>query len=494
MAAVWSAQLAQGQTTYTYNSSATATVDWHVSANWTPSGIPDAPGDAVIFNRPLVTPSGAFTINLPAEQDTTVGSITVDNSAYNNGNISRINSNGGQLIFQTTSGPATYNENAGTVANSPGRIEINAPITLLSDLVVTQDNIPDLNTGTIFSSLINGASNLTITKEGVGGLQLNYGFALGAGEGFEGQFVINEGSLRVINPPTIAKSTGITVNSGGQFQLGQNNANPVPDWSLASGAVLNLNGNGKASGNSPEGALRFQLAPLNQSGVTSTFHNPVNLQSDSRIVVNPADIDTINTGVLDNVVSGSGHLSKGGNGVLILSNSGNSYTGDTEVLAGTLSITNPYLANAADVYLTTGSFFNLNFSGTDEIDSLFIDGVSQAVGTWGATGTLGVDFTTDLITGTGILDVTTFVSPGLDGDYNDDGVVDAADYVAWRRNPDDFGGDPDGFNTWRANFGATSSGAGGAESVPEPNAALLSAFALFALFSAKVVRTNLTVN
>jgi hypothetical protein len=39
----------------------------------------------------------------------------------------------------------------------------------------------------------------------------------------------------------------------------------------------------------------------------------------------------------------------------------------------------------------------------------------------------------------------------LPGDYNSDGAVDAADYVVWRKTD----GTPEGFNIWRANFGAT---------------------------------------
>jgi T5SS/PEP-CTERM-associated repeat protein len=45
--------------------------------------------------------------------------------------------------------------------------------------------------------------------------------------------------------------------------------------------------------------------------------------------------------------------------------------------------------------------------------------------------------------------------PTLPGDYNHDGSVDAADYVVWRKDPNSFGGDPAGYNTWRAHFGAT---------------------------------------
>jgi hypothetical protein len=45
------------------------------------------------------------------------------------------------------------------------------------------------------------------------------------------------------------------------------------------------------------------------------------------------------------------------------------------------------------------------------------------------------------------------VTPELAGDYNTNGVVDAADFVRWRDDPGGFGGDPAGYNIWRANFG-----------------------------------------
>lgn len=62
------------------------------------------------------------------------------------------------------------------------------------------------------------------------------------------------------------------------------------------------------------------------------------------------------------------------------------------------------------------------------------------------------------------------VSAALPGDYNENGIVDGADYIMWRNAPGSFGGTPDGYNTWRANFGASSgSGAGVSPSmVPEP--------------------------
>jgi hypothetical protein len=74
-------------------------------------------------------------------------------------------------------------------------------------------------------------------------------------------------------------------------------------------------------------------------------------------------------------------------------------------------------------------------------------------------------------------------SEDLPGDYNGDGSVDSADYVVWRKNPGDFGGDPAGYNTWRTNFGSGGAGSGlGASAVPEP-AALVLAVAALAMYA-----------
>jgi hypothetical protein len=66
---------------------------------------------------------------------------------------------------------------------------------------------------------------------------------------------------------------------------------------------------------------------------------------------------------------------------------------------------------------------------------------------------------------------------GLDGDYNDDGTVDAADYVVWRKDPDSFGGDPAGYNTWASNFGAGGGAGSVSLAVPEPGTIIVAALA-----------------
>jgi hypothetical protein len=77
-------------------------------------------------------------------------------------------------------------------------------------------------------------------------------------------------------------------------------------------------------------------------------------------------------------------------------------------------------------------------------------------------------------------DIVVVESPNLTGDFNDDGRVDAADYVRWRTNtsnsalPNDNGlaTQAERYDLWRANFGNTegSGSAAAASNVPEPAA------------------------
>jgi autotransporter-associated beta strand protein len=180
----------------------------------------------------------------------------------------------------------------------------------------------------------------------------------------------------------------------------------------------------------------------------------------------------------------NGGLTKGGAGTLALTNA-NSYTGNTAVQAGTLSLGFASLPNAADVLISSGAALNLNFAGTDMIRALFLNGASQPAGTWGAVGS-GAQFTSPLITGAGLLQVSAFVGVPLAGDFNSDGLVDSADLAVWQANSGLSGamhsqgdGNGDGvvdgadYLVWQGQLGSLPSAVAAAAGVPEPATAVL---------------------
>jgi hypothetical protein len=75
----------------------------------------------------------------------------------------------------------------------------------------------------------------------------------------------------------------------------------------------------------------------------------------------------------------------------------------------------------------------------------------------------------------------------IPGDFNRDDIVDAADYIVWRKGFATGAFTQDDYNTWRANFGATAAGAAAVaqppiqSAIPEPTALALGAIALVLL-------------
>jgi hypothetical protein len=102
-------------------------------------------------------------------------------------------------------------------------------------------------------------------------------------------------------------------------------------------------------------------------------------------------------------------------------------------------------------------------------------------------------------------DVTLELAFALTGDYNGNGVVDAADYVVWRKSfgqtgvglaadgDGDMQIDDDDFDVWRANFGQIAPGAGSGttvdhRAVPEPAAWTLAFLAMTCISTARFLR------
>jgi fibronectin-binding autotransporter adhesin len=204
-------------------------------------------------------------------------------------------------------------------------------------------------------------------------------------------------------------------------------------------------------------------------------------------VIGGLNLNTTFAGVIQNSAGSNSTtapvtLNKVGTGELELTGV-NTYTGNTNVNQGTLSISNPFLADLADVSVSTGATLDLNFGSLatiDTIDSLFFNGISQAAGTWGRIGS-GANFEASWLTGDGLLNVVTFVPPtNTPGDFDLDGDVDGRDFLIWQR-----GGSPGGagnatdLGNWQTNYGTgvLSDLTAATTAVPEPAGIVLVAMA-----------------
>jgi autotransporter-associated beta strand protein len=318
-------------------------------------------------------------------------------------------------------------------------------------------------------------SNTTVT------LHANRGITVTANGGY-----LDHGATAGLNiPGPLTAAAGATLTIGSPTSTATNNVT----FSLSHANNVNtFQGNIHAR----RGVLRLDTslnaANFSGTGMDATNIATVNVTAGQTFTFGSGNANT----TFDGIVAGAGTWRKVGTGTTTFTGTANTHSGDTVIEAGTLSITSPYLSNSDDVYISSGGVFDLNFAATDVIDSLFFNGVSQIAGTWGAVGSTAVN-QSEFFTGTGILDVTTFVPPaGLSGDYNDDGTVNAADYAVWRDNNggtavlpnDDTPGtvDQSDYDVWVANFGNSGGGAG-AGAVPEPGTIGLALISILAVFS-----------
>jgi autotransporter-associated beta strand protein len=236
-----------------------------------------------------------------------------------------------------------------------------------------------------------------------------------------------------------------------------------------------------------------------QSGVNTTISGTISgTDSTSALVKSSAGkliLSGANTFAGGTTVSGgtlemSGASASLGTGNVFVSGNGTSLAIDSSVANA--------LPDTATVSLSGFAMLNVGAGENDRVSTLILDGAQQPNGTYGSSQSGAVNKLDFYFAGTGIITVG---PPILAGDYNGNGVVDAADYVAWRNNvgqpsqtlPNDTTGVIVGdaqYNLWRGNFGNTvpAPGAGsslGSAAVPEPSTIGLVVISFIALFAMK---------
>lgn len=275
--------------------------------------------------------------------------------------------------------------------------------------------------------------------------------------------------------------------------------------------VLTINAAGGTI-NATADTLTFTQAVTNQSGgqinaIGSTLSFDGGLISDG-------EVNLINTTVTGDVVNDGVVALAGSNTFTGTVSGGGSFTGTgTAAFAGTLAPGNSpgLLTFEGDLDLDPTATLEIEIGGTTpgvDYDRVEVDGFATLQGTLDVTllngfvPEVGDDFA--FLFASGAFDAsfaainlpdlsseglswelnpggaTLFLEavPALDGDYNLDGTVDAADYTVWRAGLGTTFTEAD-YAVWRTNFGATSSTAT-SRAVPEPTAGLLSLIAISA--------------
>jgi len=198
--------------------------------------------------------------------------------------------------------------------------------------------------------------------------------------------------------------------------------------------------------------------------------------------VDPVDVilngGAINPGASVGTLTVNGNVDFGENGIFDIEIDANAGTSDLLVVNGNLDLTG--LNDKLQLSLVAGSL--------PEAGPLTIATYSGTL-----TGTFNLDnanFTINYGTGSNssiTISNITAIEVGVPGDYNNDGTVDAGDYVRWRNNLGDpteadinNNGDGGGvtisdYSYWKARYGNPGSGGGGLSntSVPEPASVVL---------------------
>ncbi len=512
--------------------------DWSVPGNWTPATVPNGPG--AVANFDTGTANRAYTYG----QDITIGTLNITNNSTFTNIWSVVDQTSPSLTFDSGgTGPATINitgTNGGTAQSNI----IRGDVKLNSDLVIDVPRGGTSSAAGVFGfqrGVISGPGG--ITKNGGGFLS----FADAGEKAYEGPTVINDGRFRT-NPAAallITKTSSVTINPGGQFApegaadflwgqtpdvplvlngFGLGPASPIGYFPgafrtpsgitqgiqnkivLGSAASINVvsnnsavpgklylenevSGPGRLIANqkpgliSREGFLYFAVANTYSGGTTVEQGTlTVGLDLGGGVISPDANLGTGNVFVDGTAPSFDPNPDGASSGKLVIE------SGITNAIADSayLYLTGGGLESVADRgYITLPAGYN------DNIGGLMVGGLSGVGGTvlgpgvYGSTASgaanPGLANPDEYFAGAGTV---TVVPVGVPGDYNDNGVVDAADYVVWRKGgllANDFtpGNQASDYDFWRSRLGATTNPGNGsvsgleAAAIPEPATILL---------------------
>jgi autotransporter-associated beta strand protein len=340
--------------------------------------IAETGGAHALTIRNTTTTAGTYTYNL-SNTSMRTGATTLRGSVFRVSNAAALGSGAVTIEGNGTAGVVT-------------RMDLDG-VTIANDINLSSS----AQTG--FFGPVTAVNGLTSTVSGVMNVTSNVGNGGHFASSGAGSVLRITGTINTTGPiPNIRQGTVEMGTTGGNLtvlQHGEGTLRLVANNGIQSTVALRL-GVSNASTLDLNG-FNQSLAEMVRNGaaaatVTNTAATPSVLTINGN--VSHTFGGTINNG------TGGISLVKRGSSTFTLTGA-NTYSGDTTVEAGTLSMSNAFLANGSAVRVTTGAVLNLTHAAIDTVDRLFVDGVQQPSGTYDANNS-------SFITGTGSL----FVSSG----------------------------------------------------------------------------------
>ena len=437
---------------------------WDAATNWEGLFVPGTTDDVVIDPVAVLTVTGPNSNRI-------VKSLTLGGSGTGRATLA-LSGITGEL--QATSS-ATINAD-GELLLADGRIFTAATLS---------------NSGVLRGS---GTVNANLTNLASGEVRVGSGQSLlvnGASQSNTGKLEVIGGSLEFIGSMTNATSTGLVTGRSATLRFTGGLAN--------NGSLLLSSGDNDVSGDITNNASGKVMVA---GGAHATFYDDLTQNGTLQVIKVGS---TTSVAVFAGAFTGSGGSSGGGD-IFFL---GDLRPGNSPAIVNFAN--NIGLGANASLDIELGG--TANGSGYDSVavagaatldgglSVSLIDGFVPSIGntfeiltaTGGISGAFATEslpapigLTWDVVYGANSVLLTVITAPAVPGDYNQNGVVDAADYIVWRNTLGQTGAglaaDGDGnqevdsgdYQVWRTHFGQTAgSGSGAGIAVPEPSASVL---------------------
>jgi autotransporter-associated beta strand protein len=205
------------------------------------------------------------------------------------------------------------------------------------------------NGGDFVGPTTSGYLNVTgpVTNNTTGTVSSRNGFVRLSGGGSYSLFDLNQGTL------SLGANNGISTNA-------------AISMALSAAATFDLNGFNQSLTGLTDGATSSEL-------VTNSAASPSTLT-----------LNLSSGGTYSGVIAGNIALVVNGSAGLDLAGT-NAYTGNTTVNGGTLELAQPSLAAGSTVTVASGAFLQLDFTATNIVSGLVLNGVSQPLGIYNST-------------------------------------------------------------------------------------------------------------